>query len=54
VEYPIISAQWFDVDIVERIRSTGDFPASYHRLSRAYYRMHLKGESCEDIQLEVR
>lgn len=54
VEYPIISAQWFDVDIVERIRSTGDFPASYHRLSRAYYRMHLKGDRCEDIQLEVR
>jgi hypothetical protein len=52
--YPKISGPWFDQSAVEAIRSTGQFPSNYQKVSQAYYRMHLMNERCENIQEEFR
>jgi hypothetical protein len=48
--YPGISRWWFDADIVDQIRATGEFPDHYFHVARAYHQMETLGQSCEAVR----
>jgi hypothetical protein len=50
VDYPVLARNWFDVEQVRQIRETRTFPDRYGPVARAYYRMTVLGERCEDVR----
>ena len=49
-QYPQASERYFDVAQVRQIRENRTFPDYYGPVSRAYYRMTVFGERCEDVR----
>jgi hypothetical protein len=50
VDYPVLARDWFDVEQVRQIRETRTFPDRYGPVARAYYRMTVLNERCEDVR----
>ncbi|HUQ79880.1 MAG TPA: hypothetical protein VM076_02015 [Gemmatimonadaceae bacterium] len=50
IDYPVLARSWFDVEQVRQIRETRTFPDRYGPVTRAYYRMTVLGERCEDVR----
>ncbi len=48
--FPGISRWWFDADIVDQIRATGEFPDHYFHVARAYHQMETLGQSCVAVR----
>jgi hypothetical protein len=49
-QYAQASAGYFDAAQIRRIRETRTFPDYYGPVARAYYRMTVFGERCEDVR----